>query len=148
MTHITSPDVPNLYNRHKIGLHREFMKIIEVNELVETGMKNLFTKPNQPDLHKENNKTPFNSEIRESDCYGGKNQILCPFKKDIHSTREPFCPSEGNIQNFNNRAKKNPDGLPMHIGQAQREQIRQQWPRAIAETVYPFYDRDQDKHTQ
>ena len=36
----------------------------------------------------------------------------------------------------------------MSIGQAQHEGIRLLWPKAIAENVYPFYDRDQDQCTQ
>ena len=63
MTHVSSPDVPDLYNRCKIGLQREFMKMIKANELVETGMENSFTKLSHPELGEENNKTLFNSEI-------------------------------------------------------------------------------------
>ena len=40
------------------------------------------------------------------------------------------------------------DGSPMSLGQAQHEQIRQQWPRAIAENDHSCYDRDQDQCTQ
>ena len=101
MTYVTSPDIPNLYNRCEIGLQREFMKIIKANELVEAGMENPFTRPNHPDLGKENNKTQFNSGTRECDCCGGKHNTLYPFKKNIHPTRETFYPSEGNIQNIN-----------------------------------------------
>ena len=50
MTDAASPDIPNLYSRCKIGLHRESSKIVKANGLVETGIENLFTKPNHPDL--------------------------------------------------------------------------------------------------
>ena len=119
MTHVASPDI--LYNRHEVSLQRESMKIIKVNAIGEKGTENLFTKLNHPDLGEENYKTQFNSEIGECNCCGGKHHTLSTLKKDIHSTGECFCPSEGNIQNFNDRVNKNPDGLPMSIGQAQHD---------------------------
>ena len=56
MAHVISPDLSNLYNRHEIGLQREFMKIGKTNEIVEVGMENPFTRPYHPDLGEENNK--------------------------------------------------------------------------------------------
>ena len=117
---------------NEIGLQREPSKTIKANGLVETGMKNPFTKPNHPDLGEENNKTQVNRDIRECDCCGGEYNTFYTLKQDIHPTREPFCPSEGNIHNFNDRANKNPDGLTMSIGHTLHKQIRQQWSRAIA----------------
>ena len=121
MTHITSPDFPNVYNRCEIGLQREFTKIGKANEIAEVGTENWFTTPNHLGLGEENNKAQFNSETRECDCCGGKHNALFPLKRDMHLITEPFCPLEGNIQNFNNRANKNPDGLPISIGEAQHE---------------------------
>ena len=63
MTCVAFPSIPNLYNKCEIGLQREFTKIVKLNEIDETGMENLFTKPNHPDLGEETNKTPFNSEL-------------------------------------------------------------------------------------
>ena len=76
-----------------------------MNGLLETGMKNAFTKPNHPDLDEENNKPQFNSsrEIRECDCCGDKHNTFSSLMKDIHPTREPFCPSEGKNSKFNDR---------------------------------------------
>ena len=78
MTYVTSHDVPNLYDWCEIGLQREFTRIIKENELVEAGTENPFTKPNHPDLGKENSKTQFNSETRECDCCGRSAQYTLP----------------------------------------------------------------------
>ena len=74
-----------------------------------------------PNFSEENNKKQVNREIRDCDCCGGKHNTFCPHKKDIPPTREPFYPSEGNIQNSDDRMNMNQDGLPMSIGQAQHE---------------------------
>ena len=111
-------------------------------------MEGLSTRPNHPDLDEENNQMQANREIRECDCCGGRCMTCCPHKKDTPPTREPFYPLEGNMQNFNGRAKKNLDGLPVRIGQVQHEQIRQQLPGAMAENDHLCYDRDQEQCTQ
>ena len=137
MTHVAFHDIPNICTRQLLsqlgdtGLQREFSKINKVNGLVKTGMESLSTKPNHPDLGEENNKMQANTEIRECDCCGDRCNMCCPHKKDIPPTRDPFYPSEGNMQNFNGRVNKKLDGLPMSLGQVQHEQIRQQWPRAM-----------------
>ena len=52
------------------------------------------------------------------------------------------------MQNFNGRANKNLDGLPVSLCQVQHKQIMQQCPRAVAENNHPCYDRDQAQCTQ
>ena len=124
------------------------MKINKANGLVKTGMESLFTRPNHHDLGEENDKTQVNIDIREYDCCGVRCSTCCPHKKDTPPTREPFYPSEGNMQNFNGKVNKNTDGLPVSLGQVQHEQIRQQWPQAVVENDHLCYGRDQEQCTQ
>ena len=132
-----------------MGLQREFLKISKVNGLIKAGMQSPSTRPNHPDLGEENSKIQVNREIRECDCCEGRCNTCCPHchKKDTPPTRGSFCPSEGNMQIFNGRANKNLDGLPMSLGQIQHEQIRQQWPRVIAEKDHLCYNRGQEQCT-
>ena len=52
------------------------------------------------------------------------------------------------MQKCNGNVNKILDGLPISLGQVQHEQIRQTWPRAIAENDHSCYDRDQEQCTQ
>ena len=154
MTHVASHDIPNLYNRWllhwlgDIGLQRESSKMDKANGLVKTGIGSLSTRPNHPGIGEENNTMQTYREIRECDCWEGRCNTCCPHKKDTPTTREPFYPSEGNMQNINGRVNKNLDGLPMSLGQVQHEQIEQQCPTAIVENDHPCYNRDQEQCTQ
>ena len=67
--------------------------------------------------------------------------------RKIH-TREPYYPSVGNMQKCNGNTNKTLDGLSISLGQVQHNQIRQKWPRAIAENDHSCYDRDQEQCTQ
>ena len=49
------------------------------------------------------------------------------------------------MQKCNGKAYKILDGLPISLGQVQYEQIRQQWPGAVAENDHSFYNRDQEQ---
>ena len=111
-------------------------------------MENPSTRPNHLDFGDENSKMQAKREIRECDCCGGRCSTCCPHKKDTPPTREPYYPSEGNMQKCNGNANKILDGLPVSLGKVQHEQIRQTWPRAIAENDHSCYNRDQQQCTQ
>ena len=52
-------------------------------------MESPSTRPNHPDLGKENNKMQANREIRECDIYGGRCNTCCLHKKDTPPQRNP-----------------------------------------------------------
>ena len=111
-------------------------------------MESLSTRPGHLDLGDKNRKVQANREIRECDCCGGRCSTCCLHKKNTPPTREPYYPSEGNMQTFNGKANKILDGLLISLGQVQHKQIRQKWPRAIVENDHLCYTRDQEQCAQ
>ena len=104
MTHVAPHDVPSLYNRQLlpqpsyVGLQRETLRINQVNGLVKTGIENPSTRPNHLDLGDKIVKHKLKEKNRECDCCGGRCSTCCPHK-NTPPTREPYYPSEGNMQN-------------------------------------------------
>ena len=52
------------------------------------------------------------------------------------------------LKNFNGKASKVLDGLPICFGQVQHKQIRHQWPKSVATNNHLYYERDQEQNTQ
>ena len=86
-----------------------------------------------------------NREIKEHICCEGRCNTHCPHKKN---TGELYYPLEGNIQEHISKMSKFLDGLPMSLGEAQHEQIRNQWPNSVVKNDYLYYGKEQDQNTE